>query len=630
MGNLLLLIYFFIFLSSVLISGYWIIKFFRLYFSNKIEDLFFAFGLGSIVYSYVFIYLGIFHALYKSILLIVYLLPIVLFLYVGISRQGSKIDKKSFKYKLDNFDWLLLLALIFIFFPIIPKLFLFPTSWDPLAYHLTLPKLYLKEHALNFYYYFSQTAWPIGIESLYGFGEIFKDPRFGNLLNFTFLFAIIIYLLYGLDYLFEKKVLILAGFLFIFRPFIYTELSTTPFIDFGLTFFVLLLAISFIKFMQSRKITWLVILGILTFYLPMIKFSGFIISGSLIFSLVYYLFINKGDIRKIFLIPKNEIRKYSVVLIIFLLPLVYWFARNYIYAHNPVYPFLNNLFKGLNYDSRNVETLLNVIKNENLFYKSLIYNFSRRLDSAVDYSNLSDILTYALLLIISVFSIFRFKNFIRYISLFSFLSLIIITFLIGPLMRYYMPVLVVLVLIVAYSLFYSWEKLKGNFLYILIPVLIIFVFFTQIDSAFYQRTQFYTQQPKLLNYSYLNYSFDKASLFAQDNYRAINYVNTHLDKNKDRVLVLFDNRLYYYNVPVEFDDPTISGYFTNPNLNTAEQVRRAMRKEGITYVVINTRWGITPALKMRLYKAFVKKYLQKVYAEQNPNRTLAIGVFKLK
>ncbi len=630
MENPLLILYFLIYLFAALTIGLGIIKFFKFNFLNRVEKTVFSFALGSLFYSYVFIFLGFFHLLYKQILLVVYLAPTVILIFINAYKKHPKTQGMVIRNKFSYLDWLLVFALVFIFFPIIPKLFLYPTSWDPLAYHLALPKLYLREHAFHFYYYYSQTAFPIGIESLYGFGEIFKDARFGNLLNFTFLFTIVAYLLYGLDYLFEKRVLILAAFLFLLRPFIYSELSITPFIDFGFTFFCLVLSITLIKFIQTKKTHWLILSGVLALYLPMIKFSGIVISGTLIIVLVFYFFRNMAGIKNKFSILKKERTKYLIAILIVLLPLIYWFSRNYIYAHNPVYPFLMEFFKGLNYNPANRSSLLQVVRDQNRFYASIMSNILHRVDNATDYSNLSDVFTYIMIILISLFSIFKYKNFIRYLSLFAFLSIIIISLLIGPLMRYYMPLLPVLALITAYCFYYSLDKLKKNFSYMLIIALITITFFTQIDSTFYQRTQFYTQGPKLLNYSYFNYSFDKASLFAQDNYRAIDYVNTHLDKNKDRVLILFDNRLYYFDIPVEFDEPTISGYFTNPKLNTADKVYQAMKKEKITYIVINTRWGITPALKIKLYKTFVNKYLRKVYSEKNPDGSLALGVFKLK
>jgi len=134
-GNFVLIFIYLLFLVSTICVGSIISRVFRLEFESVSERYFFRFVFGCVFFSYLFLLLGALHLLYSQILLAFYLIPLIypfLFLF----------GRKRINFSKENIFPLLLL--IFILLPIVPYLFLYPYSWDTLAYHIALPKLNLE------------------------------------------------------------------------------------------------------------------------------------------------------------------------------------------------------------------------------------------------------------------------------------------------------------------------------------------------------------------------------------------------------------------------------------------------------------------------------------------------------
>ena len=236
MGNIYLIIYYLVYLVAVFTVGPLFLKFLNIKFGSKVERWVFEFALGNLVYSLIFIYLGIFHLLYAKLLLVFYLLPSFLLvkrLLFGQLKLNIAFNIKKFlKYRWETLEVFIFLFLFTMFLPIVPHIFAFPTSWDPLAYHLVLPKIYLQDHFFSFYSWLSQTSLPIGIESLFAYGELVGDPRISNMIVFTFLLLLVIFIVYGLRSIFPRSVLFLALILFLYKRILFTPVSFNGYVDF--------------------------------------------------------------------------------------------------------------------------------------------------------------------------------------------------------------------------------------------------------------------------------------------------------------------------------------------------------------------------------------------------------------
>ncbi len=610
MGNFLLLIYYTIYLVAVFNVGRIFLEFVNFVSNNNFEKKIFEFAFGNVFYSLIFIYLGIFHLLYKEILLIFFVLPIFFFsvnLAKSISKNNLLIKfKKLLKAKFSLVDFFIFALLVLALSPIFPFLFSFPTSWDPLAYHLMLPKLHLENHSLAFYPWFTQSSFPIAIESLFGFGEIFGDPRISNFIVFSFIIAIAVYMVYGIRYLFSQKVLMLALFLLLFRKMLYSQVAMNPFVDYPFVFYGLIISVLFIKFIKLFKQNYLYLILFLGLFCILIKFTGIIFFLSIITSIfLYVLFSKRKNFFKIFLSNK----KLNLIIILVLIPIGFLFLRNYIFTHNPVYPYLNDVFKGLNYEKESYEAMIADPKSHNLT-PEIIQNFLLKIPEEYQLTKqiILESLFSAVIFIFSFFGLFYRNPIIRYSSFFGLLSGILMTSFVGfPAYRYSAMVLPILAITTSFIFFDLFKKHK----WFEIPLIFLLTFSVVIQffSTVGNLTDLVKNDLGRSLKSIISYSFAVEGLNLQDNWQAINYVNKNLNNKKDKILILFDNRLFYYKIPIVYDDPSITGLFTNPLTKSTEEIAQKMKEMKITYVVVNNNWGFPAKLRQNLYYEFVNNNL---------------------
>jgi hypothetical protein len=588
-------------------------------FDNRIERYSYEFGFGGIFLSLAFTFLGIFNLLYNTLLFFIYLSPLIISIFLFfISKHSITIASIQAQFKMLSVfiqkNWISLMLVSFVTFPLLPYLFLYPASWDSLAYHLALPKLYLSLHAFKFMPWFSESAYPIGIESLFGFGEVFGDPRIGSFIIFLFIIALAFYLLYGLKRRFPSKVLILAAMIFLFRPIMYSEVSTNPNVDFPLAFYSLLTFITSLKLVENKKISYIALLMILVFFCFFIKYTGIILL--ICFGMLILMFNNKrdlfSDIKKDFIKVKKDNLK-TILLVIFslitLIPSGYWMVRNSIYTGNPVYPYFKNIFPSYDRQFRSSD-VTSTIRNENLYWKGSYANLILRTDDSQDFMVLFDWVSFYVLIFVLLLGLFITNDkTIKYLSIFALTFLIGIIIGVGPLFRYYFPVYPLISIVFSYVLLNFLEK-KKIFPILIASFLIVVVIF-QFDSTYNNRYNFFTKIPKLQLYDYTKYEYERVVLSRQDNWDGINYINTNLNKKDDKVLVLFDNRLYYYDIPIVYGSPLL--YFSNLNGRSVEEEKNFLASQGINYILESNNWGIPKEFDKFRYNQFVKKYCEKVY-----------------
>lgn len=610
MNNFFLVVFNFLYLANVLIVGGFLLGLFKLAFSSKVEEKIYAFAFGNIFYSLLFIYLGFCHLLYAQVLIIFYLLPIIFYL----SRLGIKYLTKSswsdlgsvFNKKVSIKELIIFAIIGCLLLPIFPHLFSFPTSWDVVAYHLVLPKVYLRDHALSFYNWFAQTTFPIGIESLFSLGEVLGEPRISNFIVFDFVVMAIVYFVYGLRYLFKLRILLLAVVLFLFRKILYTEVSFNPYVDLPFAFYGLLISISLFKYFQNGRIKNLVMAFYLSFFTVLIKFTGIMIVFSLIATTSLFLISLKASQRKKIIISLIK-RKNLLTGLFFCLPILLFFLRNYFYTSNPVYPFLNNIFKGLYYNEVDAKAMMADLRRQNLNF-DMISGLVLRLgnQSAGTTLILRESLFSFVLVLFTALSLFSKERMIRYSAIFSLIFFSLVIFMVGfPSYRYALPLVPMMALLSSLA-FWSFFK-KRRFIQVGLIALFVYSLIIQTSSTFQYLKEFVLQNSKSGVKSMLSYEQVKRGLTLQDNWQAIEYINEHLDINSDKVLVLFDNRLYYYQVPVVYADPSSSSFFANQKARNTQEIYDQLKNDKITHLMANTNWGKPAKLESLLYEQFLKE-----------------------
>lgn len=618
MANIFLVGYFGIFVLAVLGMGRLVTWSLRLKFHNAVETVIVSYAFGSVVYSYFFHLLGFLHLLYGPLLIAGYALPAALYGYrvLAVERRWHQLLKARWwqwpqlRQPRVLGPWLLVVVMLF---PLVPYMFLYPASWDVLAYHLPLPKFYLQLHHLPFVAWFAQTGFPIGIEALYGLGEAWREPRLSHLIHFSYIFATVSYLLFAGKQFWSVTTRWLAAGLFLFQPMLYSEAALSAFVDYPFAFFTLITVMTTVSFFYDRQRRTLLAVCLLAGFLPLIKFSGLLVSVSLVAVLGWQL-VNSW--RR----PRTEGKLGRVIRSMWLpggvamgVPVV-WFVRNYWFTRNPFYPFYNAFFKGLAYEPGGKEVMKDDILH-NAFVAKMVENLWTTVDTPQDYVNLAAVLFLivgcgACLWLLRDRRIER-----RIIAQMSLVIFILLMVTIGPLTRYVffiVPLLSILIAVVVVewqptsrltkSIVMQW----GHGIFVLAVMITALV---QVDATFYTRQKIFVEVPKRQWLYFLNAQTARAMLYEQDNYRIQEFANQHLDPNHDKVLQLLDNRIYYLDIPNEFATTILGGYFTDPHTTTGEQAYQRIKADGFTHAIKLNAWGAHPVMKQEVFNSFYTEYL---------------------
>ena len=293
------------------------------------------------IYSYLIFELGLVGILYKDHIVLatfIFGLFILYFYkkkiksklpqYSKVLKQMQKINVKSAKRNwlpIVAFSILVLQGIVNLIGALGPEL-----GFDALWYHLTLPKIYLQNHAIFYIpggllYY---STMPKLTEMLYTVGLSFGSEIFAKLIHFSFGILTLI-ALYRLSRKFLSKTYSLLALVLFYSNLIVGWISISAYIDLARTFFEIMALWGFVNWIEKKEKKWLIISAIL---LGLAISTKLLALGSLlIFAILIVIFT-----RKI-----NNILIYCFCALIIPLP---WFIFSYIYTGNPVYPFFTSIY----------------------------------------------------------------------------------------------------------------------------------------------------------------------------------------------------------------------------------------------------------------------------------------------
>lgn len=417
----------------------------------------------------------------------------------------------------------LFLLLLFVFQAVINLIGVFgpELGFDALWYHLTLPKLYVLNHAVihipgSLLYY---SDMPKLTEMLYTASLVFGNGVLAKLVHFSFgiLACIALYLLS--KKLFNQKLAIVSVVIF-YSNLIVGWQSITGYIDLARTFFELMALWGFINFWEKGEKKWLiesaVMLG-LAISVKLLSIGSIFIFIPLIF--YYYIFYKKNTKK---LIP-NII---TFILLALIVPLP-WFIFSFIYTGNPAYPLFTNIYP--------------VSLDFNLFNP---INFIKEMWSF--FTNLPDPISplYVIFLPLVIINFRKFNSLLRIISFYSLLAIIL--WYITPRTgggRFILPYLPTFSIVVAGTI----SAVQNNrYLYKLSLMLVIITAFLSIGYRGIANSKYIPiilgkQTKSEFLTKHLNYSF--GDFYDTDGYFKKNITS------KDTVLLYGFHNLYYVDFP---------------------------------------------------------------------------------
>jgi hypothetical protein len=297
------------------------------------------------IYSYFIFFLGLAGYLYKEVVIIFTILAITFFVFykrdsIGYLGQEFLLFKKRLSLKPKKAKTVFLLAgllLVQIFINFVgvlsPEL-----GFDALWYHLTLPKLFLLNHAVyhipgGLLYY---SDMPKVAEMLFVGALSFGNEMVAKFSQFMIgIFIGITLYRFSRTFLSPKSALVAVAIYY--ANIVVAWESTAAYIDLIRTFFEFLALWSFINWVKTEKLKWFITSSLMVGFAITSKFLGF---GSLFIFLLLIIFTSKKHIL--------QRVQYSLVycLIALCIPLP-WFIFAYIHTGNPFYPFFSSLLNQL-------------------------------------------------------------------------------------------------------------------------------------------------------------------------------------------------------------------------------------------------------------------------------------------
>lgn len=346
------------------------------------------------IYSYLIFSLGLLGFLYKQNLIVV----TIAYLFIVTFFAKQNLNLFEFKDKVINYiKKTSKLGLIFLSLIIVQSVVNFigalgpELGFDALWYHLTLPKIYLTNHFIDYIpggllYY---SAIPKLTEMIYTAALAMSNEIGAKLIHFSFGILSLI-ALYNLSRKFLSKTFSFLVLVLFYSNLVVGWMSITAYVDLARTFFEIMAVWGFLEWQKKKELKWLVESAVML---------GLAISAKLL--AIGSMFIFLILIITYFLHKKNEIKNLFISLfaywfICLLVPLP-WFIFSGIHTGNPVYPFFTNIYP-------------------------VKFNFN-----LVNPLNLSDPISpfYVIFLPIAGFFYREFKPALKIISLYSFFAIIV-------------------------------------------------------------------------------------------------------------------------------------------------------------------------------------------------------------
>lgn len=479
------------------------------------------------IYSYIVFSLGLIGLFYKQSIILVTV--IYLFLTLLLCRQSilknirliplfiSQIRKSKLVFYLVLL--IVIQALVNFIGVLGPEI-----AFDALWYHLTLPKIYLQNHAIihipgGLLYY---SDMPKLIEMLYISALAFGNETLPKTIHF--LFGILsVFAVYKLSRKFFPLKFSIISVAIFYSSLVVGWQSTTAYIDLARTFFEIMALWGFVNWMEKNDRKWLIESAVM---LGLAASTKLLALGSFFIFTLLIIYIGLRNKMKILSITTN-ILVYWYIGMLIVLP---WFVFSFVHTGNPIYPFFTNIYK-VGFDIG----LINPLG----FVSDIVEIFTRASDPISP--------LYTLFFPLSLFFLRKFKLELKIVLSYSVFSILV--WYITPRTgggRFILPYLPAFSIICA-GVIYEMSKLKKSS--VVLSILFGLIIFISLASLIYRTAANSKYLPVILGKQtkqefltkHLNFSFG-------DFYDTDGFFKNHIEE-KDTVLLYGFHNLYYVKFP---------------------------------------------------------------------------------
>ncbi len=544
-------------------------------------------GLGFLSLATLFLGMLGFHKVH------IFITIILIFAAFGIYRVVKNIKIliliKLIEQKKINFPIIIIIFIIFstVFWIFLTHALMPPHEWDEIAYHLALAKIYVQGTQIGYIPTIVTSNWPLNSTMLFSIALMFETDIAPHLM----MLAMTILILFGLvffGYKFADIYLgLLASTLFITIP-LTKRLAGTGLIDVPMGLYGIAALVCFEYWRKYKKNSWVILCGLCTGFIAGTKLTGaafILIFGIMI--LCHYLISANKNKRTLFKICIS----FSLSALVVVIP---WYAKSYFFTGNPIYPFGYSIFNGLNWDSLGDD--YHSFMQMSLFSPNLPRNIVGLVKTLVLMLIQPHILggyigglgvILPICFFISVFFLFSGPSWIKTNTIVGLLYFIAWFLFASLQLRYLLPITPLMAWNSAYIIkhFYrinSKKRIRLFIIFVLSFVILIDWPWIKINEVglFLKRLPYITGQ--ITREQWLESQLDI--------YPLIKYSNHNLPEDSNILLLPFENRGYYLDIPYFWGHPYSQRVIKFEEYQDPGLLVKELSKLGISHIIDNPNW----------------------------------------
>lgn len=251
--------------------------------------------------------------------------------------------------KLSIFNKFIIIILSFSFLVLLVSTYNPPIDGDVMIYHLAIPKIYLKNHAIIYIPFNFFSNFPFLAQTLFTLALLLKNDLLAQQIHFLYGVLAFLTTFYFARKHYSFNIALIASAVFLTLPLV-LFLGSIAFVDLALSFYFTLAIYSYFEWEETQKKQWVILAGLMAGFTAAIKPQG-ALAGFLLG--LFFL----GKILKLKIKKKEAIQLFLSYSFFALIPPAFWFIKSFIHTGNPVFPFFYGLFGGKNWDAVHSEML---------------------------------------------------------------------------------------------------------------------------------------------------------------------------------------------------------------------------------------------------------------------------------
>ena len=445
------------------------------------------------------------------------------------------------------------------------------SDWDSLAYHLSVPKLYLEHGGMYYIDFMSHSNFPMLMETLYTLPVKFGYPAAAKMVTYLTAILLVASVITLAKKHFGEKSAPLAGIALAGMP-ILLWLATTAYIDLATALYTVLAVHLLLNYLDGRECGSLVACAFAAGFAASTKMTGLIV-----IPLIAAWLVIDGQVSGL----KSRYTKPLLFVVVALMVCSPWYIKTFVYTGSPVYPFFYSIFGGRDWTSN---LAANYATQQAKFgmghditaFLMLPYNLAFYSERFYDTPGLFIGPIFLIGLPVLLLAKYRSRKLVG-LGLF-FLALLVTWFGLTHQSRYLVPGFAILAVLIA-ALAYGDERFRAS-RYALWAVFIVTSLFG-----------IWTLYPAITNASPVvigQESRDEFLTRTLDVYSADQWINENLPQNA-KVALFGDTRGFYLDRAYVWADPGHNAEFTR-SYNSANALVDYLKSRHVTHVMVNFRF----------------------------------------